>query len=902
MLIFTISKHKISKVTMFLVCLVINAEKPFSRGQYHTEFQSTDYSVIGEKIKKINKKYFEPIRFNNSYTADTNLRYNHINISTKFNNVKEVSFVFMGDAYDSEHVAFQGRHIDDDYPKNHSKHSKYYDDIIWKYDGTASISVALGKDYSKLEKPSFSYYWAKTDDPQLALSRFLNKKAANYIKNKKPDLFVITSKHVKYALDERDISDLKMKNETMKYNKIPQFDKFVEIITKNQSTTILMAAGDYGSIPLDAQELAFAYHPHVFIIGATSFSSGAAWYSQWSDCLFACAPGGGTDVVTGGPGQYLPGIKAASPNNTFPFAIGTNIATSVFASLAAIVAKRFKRAGLRMKSRDLLYLTALTADIVDPNHALWQKNGAGIYFNPAFGYGQINIGKIVKIIDVKENRENLTKLIGNEIKVTKRNLDYLTQKNIDHYIEFGAESGSEFIFFFDDEYMNNRVETISFIFSLYDYTSSDLYVTVTSPSNTTHIIKNFGVGNDFFKKNDTRNPQPHNRFVFMSRMFFGENLYGNWTVKAKFKTFTPMNQIWGTHFQVTCADTNASLKEYLQQENFTYVTPYVYENNSSMIFDKDSVQCMDNYTVQFNANAFSGAENESEDDNQIYLSFYLRHPGSHRLFKLENNDFNMTIDDIKNNHIMNYTFRVPCLLESGNEVILGASHFMLNRSVETKPFKVMNDYPKYTIYNQKTYDLFTDKVVDFQFAFNESELPGLGKTQALHAAIFNITTLQVVYSWTFTNYGHLTIDFTKLDQLFIPHGVLTITQYNSTKDCPSIYYPFRFIRSDVFMNKYDGKVPSHPFNLSMRLPKIKPECLNNQKLDPQYQIYFDDQRARDYFVNILAQDNLFIVGVVYQFLILFSIIIIFAFVRVMIVTQNKSTENESSSSTNVAKK
>lgn len=45
---------------------------------------------------------------------------------------------------------------------------------------------------------------------------------------------------------------------------------------------------------------------------------------------------------------------------------------------------------------DLMFITALTADVVQPDSLLWDKNGFGLNFNRRVGFGRLNLGKAVE--------------------------------------------------------------------------------------------------------------------------------------------------------------------------------------------------------------------------------------------------------------------------------------------------------------------------------------------------------------------------------------------------------------------------------------------------------------------------------------------------------------------------
>lgn len=902
---------------MFCLCFLAKSlRKNRIKIDYLTsgEFVSSDYETTNTILENANIIKYDPYDQNQTNEYYDTVKFNYIHIPENYTNVAGIKFMYMGNAYEKNHyeLKFIKHNKTEDYPYPPPNSSENFDDYFWKYEGTGSMSIAFGRTLSKIKNPSFAYYWARGDDENATVSKLLNMTIAEKIINNKPTFFVISTKHSKFPLDADDNDNITNQYDTIKYTEIPKWDAVVKKIYSEINTTILMSAGDYGSIPVDGQETVFAYHPKVLIIGATSFSSSVAWYSQWSESLFACAPGGAIDTPQDGPHKLMPGVRVAQPfnasvgkdsDNGTRSALGTNIAVSVFASASAIVAKLFKDHGYEMDYRDLLYLTALTADIVDPNHMMWLKNSAGVYFNPAYGYGQINPDKMVKLVNSKEKIQKFREMRG-----SLQEFAYLSHKENqkdedDRYLEFGDEAGSLFLFNFTGN--NSRVETVTINFGIYNFSSSDMLCTITSPSNTTYFIKNFGIGSSFFDHTQNAIPMPQNKFLIMTRRFFGENLNGVWKASIKYKAYFPLNQIWEVRLNVTCSNSSKTFDAYLpevslnnsiRQENYTYITPYVYDNNISMTLNTSNVMCMEYVQAQFNAGIFKGAKKECLTNDDVHLSFYLKQPGKKRIFKLQSSDFKMTLNDINRNNVMNYTFRVPCLLENRTEVILGARHLLLNRSVETKPFLVINNYPKYRIYNHNSYECFTDEVVDFKFAFNESELPGLGKTQTLHATIFNITSLSTIFSWTFTNYGNLTINFSKCLHPTIPHGVLSIIQYNSTKNSPNIYFPFRYIKKSLLDSRYKGKCPTHRFEFFMNMSHNQPNEYNYNYNNESIDFLLKDNQARDIYTLIRHDNNLVWVGLMDPIIFLAIIILIFIFVGLMMRPTKASNDSDSSTS------
>lgn len=159
-----------------------------------------------------------------------------------------------------------------------------------------------------------------------------------------------------------------------------------------------------------------------------------------------------------------------------------------------------------------------------------------------------------------------------------------------------------------------------------------------------------------------------------------------------------------------------------------------------------------------------------------------------------------------------------------------------------------------------------------------TRLPNIGRTQTCHATIYDLTTLSSIFSWTFTNYGNLTINFSNFHNESIAQGILTISLYESTKECPNIYYPFHYIRNKTYKEQYEGKASNYSFTLIWSSTNHSHECMQ------AYQdLVISEQSAASYFIAYMYnKKDLVFSGIILPLIILILATILSLFIGKLI--------------------
>ncbi|EAY13154.1 hypothetical protein TVAG_444380 [Trichomonas vaginalis G3] len=712
-----------------------------------------------------------------------------------------IRFLYIGQGFNLSDTNFTKNHYNKSDIGNIS--DEQLKDAMRLYEGTGSISITLLKDFSKLVNSNFSYFW-------------MDKENETMVNNFLDQFGILTRNNTDYHFDiivmssSRGVFKTEENQSLLPFYRYERWDsevrKIIETKTKENkklNPIIIFSAGDEGVIPLDAQYNTLNYLPETFLIGSSAVTGGSAFYSQWSSGLLAVAPAGGIDTLTFGLSRFYPSINVAdSITGENRQGYGSNMAAGIFASVVAMMKIKFNDPDFDY--RTLLYMVALTSTVIDDEHPMWIKNTASIKFNPAFGYGRINLDKLLDENIFKEVKD----LKGNLVEHTIR-LKYSVNET---FLRFAGENDTEYNFTFPKNTKMTRVETVMFTFYLQNLFNSDLHIRIKSPSGTIATIRSGEKGEQRAQDFKTL---PKMEFAILSREFLGEKPDGTWTVYIKHWNYIPVDRIWGMKLSFTGSDSSISLTDHIKQGNLTR-KPYIHDNKVNIKFADDKPddtprQCMELQTVTFNLDdvGISFADNINGSEI-LYLSYYLKsvinNKVSNRIFDLRPKKINRTASK---NNIINYSFVAPCILKNNSRIVMGVRNVFSNKSVETKPFNLINKY-NIGIINRSGFEIYTNETMEFNYSFHEDYFPEHGKPQFIQMSIYDLKDWKPIYAFSHINNGSFVFDFNKLEKN-VKKGILSLSAMTTTRKCSSIIYPFR----RYLVGKRPSRDPKRPFKIQI---------------------------------------------------------------------------------------
>lgn len=199
---------------------------------------------------------------------------------------------------------------------------------------------------------------------------------------------------------------------------------------------VFSAGNDRGTANEDANKTIENSHRDVINVAALGSYGKYSDYSSYGASVFITAPSSRSDYKafgitttdrTGdnyGYNKYSDLNTAGDENDAFPKTSYTSTfgGTSSSAPLVSGIMALGKEANPVMDARVAKHVLVLTSTRVDPTDKDWNKNGAGNWFNPNYGFGNINAGKFVenvkKVISVTPQTSYATgtkTLIGKSI-------------------------------------------------------------------------------------------------------------------------------------------------------------------------------------------------------------------------------------------------------------------------------------------------------------------------------------------------------------------------------------------------------------------------------------------------------------------------------------------------------
>ncbi|KAI5502425.1 serine-type endopeptidase protein [Trichomonas vaginalis G3] len=234
--------------------------------------------------------------------------------------------------------------------------------------------------------------------------------------------------------------------------------------------------------------------PLVFTISGVTNRGLSLYRSAEGASVFMVAPAAGNaPIFTASP---------KSTNSTNKNFTSTNASAAIFAGGLAVLLE----ANPNLTLSDLFYITAFSADKVNPNTIIWDKNGIQLNYNRRSGFGRLNLGRAV---DIALNWTSTGKFY-----------EYKVEKTLNLIIE-DREHNVTFDF---TERSAKSVLCVSLFFKSKKLSFGSLNPHIISPNGTRCEMKILTEANLTSTINSVE---------LMGYKFLGENPIGKWTVSFR---------------------------------------------------------------------------------------------------------------------------------------------------------------------------------------------------------------------------------------------------------------------------------------------------------------------------------------------------------------------------------
>lgn len=199
--------------------------------------------------------------------------------------------------------------------------------------------------------------------------------------------------------------------------------------------------------------------------------------------------------------------------------------TSASAPIAAAICALVLEANPSLTWRDMQHLIVQTSNpYIVKSTGEYVKNGAGLWFSHAYGFGVMDAGRMCEVarnwINVPPMRL-VSSLIYSGIGETWTGTDYVKEFEIGH--QFGDDQKTDMSDF--------KLETVSPILTIQFPYRGYLEIYLTSPAGSRSQL--------LFKRQSDRSSQGFKKWQFMSVMYWGENPVGTWKLEIKNVGSTP---------------------------------------------------------------------------------------------------------------------------------------------------------------------------------------------------------------------------------------------------------------------------------------------------------------------------------------------------------------------------
>jgi outer membrane autotransporter protein len=296
----------------------------------------------------------------------------------------------------------------------------------------------------------------------------------------------------------------------------------------------VFAAGNERDTPAeDAAKNFVNNNPNIISVAALGSDEEFANYSSYGSCVFVTAPSNRSDftgfgiTTTDRTGTDLGYNRYSSSNSdgdqyeNFPNTDYASLfgGTSSAAPLVSGIMALGKEANPNMDVRMAKHALVTTSQLVDEDDSSltsfggWRENGAGYYFNPNYGFGNIDAGEFVQKV---HNVAYLTE-----------DTEYQTGEiNVNQAIPDNDENGISQFFTLTGAMLDQPLEGVEVYLSFTHGRRGDLQATISSPSGMASRFMNSI--KDLEDEEDSYSGDWE--WYFLSNAFWGEDGVGIWTL------------------------------------------------------------------------------------------------------------------------------------------------------------------------------------------------------------------------------------------------------------------------------------------------------------------------------------------------------------------------------------
>ncbi|XP_065675933.1 furin-like protease kpc-1 [Hydra vulgaris] len=332
--------------------------------------------------------------------------------------------------------------------------------------------------------------------------------------------------------------------------------------------------------------------PYTISIGAVDNCGMKPWYSE------ACS---GTLAVTyssgDASGQFDKQIATTDLHGT---CTQSHTGTSAAAPLAAGIFALVLEANKKLTWRDMQHLIVKTSKMVSPKDDEWQKNAAGYYVNPKFGFGALDTGGLVEMASRKDWKTAGTQHMCHTI---KNDVNEFSAASTDSYIE---ASGCEN----DKGSCVTKLEHVHVVINLKkNRQRGQLSISLTSPHGTVSKILQ--------KRPRDNSEEGFKNWAFLTVFHWGESPKGKWKLSINDQTkegFTLVS--WYMTFYGTCD--NKISDPFKIQINESEICDKICKKGCPEVFF-DSCELCEQYCDCTIGRCVKQCANDLITDNQLHL-------------------------------------------------------------------------------------------------------------------------------------------------------------------------------------------------------------------------------------------------------------------------------------------
>ncbi|MBA4397598.1 MAG: hypothetical protein C0394_09500 [Syntrophus sp. (in: bacteria)] len=382
----------------------------------------------------------------------------------------------------------------------------------------------------------------------------------------------------------------------------PKLKSALENTAANGVIHVVSAGNARGEKCEDSNKIDALSSSGVIVVAALGSDGKYADYSSYGANVFVTAPSNRTDNYSGfgitttdrsgdhyGYNRYsLSGNPSGDRDENFPNTDYASLfgGTSSSAPLVSGIMALGKEVNPLMTVRMAKYALTLSSSVVDSDHADWNTNGAGLKFNPNYGFGNIDAGQFT-------DRINKTAYVTQQI---AHNTGTVA---VNQTIPDNDESGVNKTFNLTADHLAQSLEGIEVTLGFSHQKRGDLAATLLSPSGMRSIL--LYSTKDLALAQQDKAAVTDFSWTFLTNAFWGETGIGEWALTMA--DLAPQNTgIW-TSYQIAFrmgkmeVQQDLSLTGHIRAEsltinagnNFTYTIPA----GSGNIFEaRDGVRIM----------------------------------------------------------------------------------------------------------------------------------------------------------------------------------------------------------------------------------------------------------------------------------------------------------------------